>query len=68
MASHGPRQGRDFGAEAASLVKALDAAVKIGEKPAEPARSGKAGKAGKAGESAAKTEKAEKAEKAGREG
>jgi len=56
--------GRGLRPEAASLVKALDAAVRISEKPAEPARSGKAGKVGKTGESAAKLEKAEKAEKA----
>jgi len=56
--------GRGLRPEAASLVKALDAAVRISEKPAEPARSGKAGKPGKTGESAAKLEKAEKAEKA----
>ena len=53
--------GKGLRPEAASLVKALDAAVRISEKPAEPARSGKAGKAGKAGESAAKAERAEKA-------
>jgi len=56
--------GKGLRPEAASLVKALDAAVRISEKPAEPARSGKAGKPGKTGESAAKLEKAEKAEKA----
>jgi two-component system chemotaxis sensor kinase CheA len=41
--------GKGLRAEAASLVKALDAAVKVGDKAAEPAKAGRAGKAGKAG-------------------
>ena len=56
--------GKGLRPEAASLVKALDAAVKVGEKPAEPVKAGRAGKAGKAedrqGGSADKAEKAEK--------
>jgi two-component system chemotaxis sensor kinase CheA len=52
--------GKGLRAEAASLVKALDAAVKIGEKPGESPKAGKAGRAGKAGESGAKAEKAQR--------
>lgn len=52
--------GKGLRAEAASLVKALDAAVKAGDKAPEPAKAGRTGKAGKSGEAVAKTEKAEK--------
>jgi two-component system chemotaxis sensor kinase CheA len=55
--------GKGLRAEAASLVKALDAAVKIGDKAAEPVkagRAGRAGKAGKAGEPGAKADRAVK--------
>jgi two-component system chemotaxis sensor kinase CheA len=55
--------GKGLRVEAASLVKALDAAVKIGDKAAEPVkagRAGRAGKAGKAGEPGAKADRAVK--------
>ena len=52
--------GKGLRAEAASLVKALDAAVKVGDKPAEAVKAGKAGKAGNPGEPVAKAAKAVK--------
>ena len=49
--------GKGLRPEAASLVKALDAAVKSGEKRAGAGEAGKAGKAGKARESGAKADR-----------